>query len=323
MGERMTSKEWSRRRFLRAAAVAAALPGTWRHAGASALSSARGGLMASDRPSATAQGAAILRAAHQVLDDPRVFVDPLATKIIGLQAAAALVEEPERFARGTTLRASVALRSRYAEDQLSFAVNRGVWQYVLLGAGLDTFAYRSPHYGLQVFEVDHPATQRWKQWRLEQAGIAAPAALKFAPVDFEVQTLADGLRLAGFRRDEPAFFSMLGVAIYLTKPALMETLRFVSTLAPGSGIVFSYSVPSDTLPATQRLAREAAAARVAAIGEPWISYYDPVALAAELRALGFSRVRDFGAAEANRSYFGDRDDGLRVSRSGRLMTVTV
>lgn len=193
----------------------------------------------------------------------------------------------------------------------------------MLGAGLDTFAFRNPYSRLHVFEVDHPATQIWKRQRLEQAGIETPRSVTFTPVDFEVQTLADGLRLAGFRRDEPAFVSLLGVAVYLTKPALMDTLRFVASLAPGSEIVFSYSIPSDMLTSAQRQARAAGAQRVAAIGEPWISYYDPAGLAADLGELGFSDLQDLGPDEANQRYFEQRMDGLRVSGSGRLMTARV
>ena len=271
------------------------------------------------RPSITAQRAATLRAAHQILDQPRILDDPLALRIIGAQAESALRADPQRNERLATLRAFVALRSRYAEDELARAVQRGVHQYVILGAGLDTFAYRNPHPGLRVFEVDHPATQSWKRGRLHQAGIAPPDSLIFTPVDFEKQTLADGLRRAGFRTDEPAFFSLLGVAVYLTKDAVMGTLKLVASLPPRSEIVFDYALPCSSLSESERARREVLARRVAAIGEPWITYFDPHALTSEIRQLGFTHVEDLGPEEANDRYFKDRTDGLRVGRGAHLM----
>jgi methyltransferase (TIGR00027 family) len=271
------------------------------------------------RPSLTAQRAATLRAAHQILDQPRILDDPLALRIIGAQAESALRADTQRNERLVTLRAFVALRSRYAEDELARAVQNGVRQYVILGAGLDTFAYRNPYPGLRVFEVDHPATQSWKRGRLHEAGITPPDSLILAPVDFEKQTLADGLRRAGFRTDEPAFFSLLGVAIYLTKDAAMGTLKLVASLPSGSEIVFDYAVPSSALSESERARREVLASRVAAIGEPWITYFDPPSLASEIKLLGFKRVEDLGPGEANDRYFKDRTDGLRVGRGSHLM----
>ena len=277
--------------------------------------------MAEGWPSATAEGAAMLRAAHQLIDLPWILDDPLALPIIGPDHEAWLVENIERYRVRRALRASVALRSRYAEDGLTEAVEKGVRQYVLLGAGLDTFAYRNPHQhaGLKVFEVDHPATQSWKRKRLSQSGIPLPASLTFAPVDFEKETLSTGLARAGFRADEPAYFSMLGVVIYLTKPAAMETFKWVASQRPGSEIVFSYSVPSSMLSDAQRAARGRSEKEVAALGEPWLTYFDPEALAGDLRALGFSTIYDLSSNEANERYFSGRADGLRVSDSGRLM----
>lgn len=282
--------------------------------------------MAQGRPSITAQSAAMLRAAHQVLDDPRVLDDPIALRIIGAASQSLLLSEPERFQNSRSLRAFIAVRSRYAEDELVNAMHRGVRQYVILGAGLDTFSYRNTvaHSGspLRVFEVDHPATQSWKRQRLREAGIAIPDSLTFAPVDFETQTLAEGLNQAGLNSEEPAFFSLLGVAIYLSKPALMSTLKFVTSLQPGSEIVFDYSVPSSALTDGQRRAREYAAKRVAARGEPWISYFDPLELKRDLSQLGFTQVDDFGPQQANDRYFKDRSDNLRVG-IGRLMRARV
>jgi methyltransferase (TIGR00027 family) len=158
--------------------------------------------------SKTAQRVAIRRAAHQVLDHPRVLDDPLALRIIGVEAARELRSDPRenhKFSRA--FRAFMAARSRYAEDELAQAVECGVSQYVILGAGLDTFAYRNPHASLHVFEVDHPATQGWKRDQLREAGIPIPQSLTFVPIDFEHQTLESALMNAGLDCASPAFFS--------------------------------------------------------------------------------------------------------------------
>src|SRR5271165_2363467 len=158
--------------------------------------------MQDSQPSRTAQRVAMRRAAHQVIDDPTVFHDPLAVPMAGSESES-LSASAEPFSRA--LRAFLAARSRYAEDQLARAVERGVRQYVVLGAGLDTFAYRNPlrSAGPHVFEVDHPATQEWKRSQLDEAGIAVPEDLIFAAVDFETQSIEDGLVRAGFDRRQP------------------------------------------------------------------------------------------------------------------------
>jgi methyltransferase (TIGR00027 family) len=284
-----------------------------------------GTAMDQGRPSTTAQSAAMYRAAHQLLDDPRVFNDPLALGIIGTESAAVLRSDPKRFKTNRALRAFIALRSRYTEDELALAVHRGVRQYVILGAGLDTSSFRKPHaeFPLRVFEVDHPATQAWKHARLGEAGIMIPDSLTFAPVDFERQSLGDGLRRAGFNFDEAAYFSLLGVVVYLTKPAILETFKFVAALPAGSEIVFDFGIPSAGLTEPQLSARESAARRAASIGEPWITYFDPATLASELKELGFSHVEELSPEDANRRYFKERADGLRVGSSGRLMKARV
>lgn len=282
-------------------------------------------LMEEGQPSVTALGAAKHRAAHQFLDVPKILDDPLALRIIGTNAESALRANLWWYQLNRSLRAFIALRSRYAEDELAGAIQRGVQQYVILGAGLDTFAYRNPYPGsrLRVFEVDHPATQSWKRVRLREEDIAIPASLTFAPVDFERQTLADGLNRAGFRAEESAFISLLGVVMYLTKTAAMETFKFVASLPAGSEIVFDYSILPSMLNQSQRLAHEFRANRVAASGEPWITFFDPSSLASELRGLGFKHVEDFGPEEANNRYFKNRTDSLRISGSGRLMKARI
>jgi len=270
--------------------------------------------MNEDRPSKTAYRVALRRAAHQVMDDPRVFEDPLALPILGPDGEARLRAEVEREQNlpSRALRAFIAVRSRYAEDELARAFEKGVRQAVILGAGLDTLAYRSPFPGLRLFEVDHPATQGWKRRLLEQARIALPGSLTYAPVDFETQTLAAGLREAGFDAGRPAFFSWLGVVPYLTESAVMATLGFIASLPAGSGVVFDYAQPPDSLDPLRQRAFDALAERVAAHGEPFRTFFDPAKLADGLRRLGFARVEDLDGAAINARYFAGRADGLRV-----------
>lgn len=325
----MSQKEISRRDFLYSSLIAGltAVPVNLRIAFAQTDAQttlpkrATSKLMEEGQPSATALGAAKHRAAHQFLDVPKILDDPLALRIIGTSAESEMRANLWWYQLNRSLRAFIALRSRYAEDELAQAIQRGVRQYVILGAGLDTFAYRNPYPGsrLRVFEVDHPATQSWKRTRLNEEDIAIPASLTFAPVDFERQTLADGLNRAGFKAEESAFFSLLGVVMYLTKTAAMETFKFVASLPTGSEIVFDYSILPSMLNESQRLAHEYRANRVAAGGEPWITFFDPLSLASELRGLGFKHLEDFGPEVANNRYFRNRTDSLRISGSGRLM----
>ena len=271
--------------------------------------------------SKTARRVAIRRAAHQILDEPRVLDDPLALRIIGSEAEAELRSNPkEHHAFARAFRAFMAVRSRYAEDELAGAVANGVRQYVVLGAGLDTFAYRNPHSGLRVFEVDHPDTQVWKREQLRAAGIAIPDSLTFVPIDFERQTLADGLAQSGFNRAGPAFFSWLGVTPYLTREACMATLSFIAKMPSGSGVVFDFAIDPELLNAGQRQALEALSERVARYGEPFQLFFDPAKLQDELKALGFHRTEFLQGKELNARYFQGRKDGLMVRGSiGHLM----
>jgi len=278
-------------------------------------------LMLQDQPSRTAQRVAQRRAAHQVWDNPRIFDDPIALKIIPRDMAAELSgSRASDSAPARSLRAFVAARSRFAEDHLGEAWSRGVRQYVVLGAGLDTFAYRNPYADLQVFEVDFPATQAWKRKCLEAGGIAIPQTLTFAPVDFETHTLADGLASAGFKPDDPAFFSWLGVVPYLAEQTVLETLRWIASLGPKHGVAFDYAVPRASLDFFNRLAFDAIAARVARAGEPFLSFFDPPTLSGKLRQMGFTQHEDLSSAEINGRYFNGRADKLHIrGKLGRLM----
>ena len=264
---------------------------------------------------------AMRRAAHQLFDRPLVLDDPLAVRIIGDEAVARLQGVPgaesRRFQR--SLRAFLVARSRVAEDALARAVSRGTAQCVVLGAGLDTFAYRNPHPLLRVFEVDFPATQAWKRHRLHAAGIGVPDSLTFAPIDFEHQTLADGLALAGFDAHAPTFFSWLGVTMYLTEDAIASTLDVIAATPPGGGLVFDYAVPRNSLGFLERLVFDAIAGRVAKPGEPFVTFFDPAGVRTRLAPLGLTVVDDLDRDSLNERYFRDRDDSLRVS--GQLARV--
>jgi methyltransferase (TIGR00027 family) len=277
------------------------------------------------RPSRTALRVALRRAAHQLLDNPKVLDDPIALRIVGSKAEAKLrTEHGNEFGRfGLGLRAFVAARSRFAEDALARSIARGAAQYVILGAGLDTFAYRNPYdeSALRVFEVDFPATQEWKRRQLHEAKIAIPSSVTFAPVDFEHQTLAEGLRIAGFDSTKPAFFSWLGVTMYLTEDAAMSTFAFIASTPPGGGVAFDYAIPRASLSWLGRLALDVMMRRVAAAGEPFRTHFDPASLAECLRGMGFRSIEDLGADDINARYFKNRTDKLRIiGKLGRLMS---
>jgi methyltransferase (TIGR00027 family) len=267
--------------------------------------------MQARQPSRTAVGAAAHRAAHQISEAGRIFKDPFAAILLD-EKGRALIDEYSSDRSQRPMRLFMAARSRFAEDALASAFSRGVRQAVILGAGLDTFALRNPHDGLNVFEVDHPATQVWKRDRFKQAGLTVPGSLTFTPVDFESQSLADCLPSAGFRSDLPAFFLWLGVTIYLTQDAIAAALDFIASV-PGSEVVFDYSEPLENYPPERRAKVAAVAARAAAIGEPWLSRFDPAELSGDLRLKGFEDIEDLGFADIARRYFteamGDVRDG--------------
>jgi methyltransferase (TIGR00027 family) len=278
------------------------------------------------RPSRTAYMVAMRRAAHQLFDNPKVLDDPIALPILGPGAEERLRAEPRFLNRmGRAVRASMAARSRYAEDKLADAIERGARQYVVLGAGLDTFAYRNPHEAdLRVFEVDFPATQEWKRQRLAGAGIAIPASVTFAPIDFEHQTLPEGLREAGFDASKSAFFSWLGVTMYLARDTVLGTLRFIASCAPGGGVAFDYMVPRETLKLGGRIVFDALSRRVASAGEPFVTFFQPDELRNELAQMGFHEIENLGPREINARYFEGRADGLRVpGLLGRFLSAQV
>jgi methyltransferase (TIGR00027 family) len=274
-------------------------------------------------PSRTAYRVALRRAAHQILDSPKVLDDPLAVRILGDPATEIQNDRANhqtRFAR--SFRAFLVIRSRYAEDQLAASLVRGVKQYLILGAGLDTSAYRGValNEGLKVFEVDHPSTQNWKIERLKAAAISIPNLLKYVPVDFERQELAAELLAAGFHADEPAFVSWLGVVPYLTKQTAAQTFSYLGRFPEGSGVVFDYSVPRSSLGLIERLALDALSRRVARAGEPFRLFFTPEDLNEFLKGLGFKRIEQLASDNINARYFANRHDRFRVrGNAGRIV----
>ena len=275
--------------------------------------------MQAGEPSHMARGAAAYRAIHQTLESGVIFSDPFAARILDDETRASL-EEIAADPSHRPMRLFIAARSRFSEDTLAACVARGVRQIVVLGAGLDTFSLRNPHVGrgVRVFEVDYPATQGWKRERLQQAGLAIPASLTFAPVDFERQSLADGLKAAGFQADRPAFFQWLGVVPYLTRDAVSATLDFIARV-PESEVVFDYAEPFANYSTERRANVMAVAARAAALGEPWLSLFDPGELSEMLRHKGFGIVEDLGMAEITDRFYGALKQGIVIGLGGHVV----
>jgi methyltransferase (TIGR00027 family) len=267
--------------------------------------------METGQPSKTALGVAIRRAAHQLIDKPPVLNDPIALRLVG-EGYPRLMERAMHPV-GRDFRGFMAARSRYAEDRLADSVAEGVTQYVVLGAGLDTFAYRNPFSALRVFEVDFPATQIWKRSMLQHAAIDLPENLVFVALDFEHQTLSEGLADAGFGFNEPAFFSWLGVVPYLTLDAFRATLKVVAQMPAGTAATFDYAVSPETLSPLGRVAFDRLSERVAAAGEPFRLFFTPAQMDAEIRKAGFQHVEQVGSSQLNDLYFSNRADGLKLS----------
>jgi methyltransferase (TIGR00027 family) len=270
--------------------------------------------MRTGRSSMTALAVASRRAAHLLLDHPTVLNDPIAVPLLGT----AFHADPVRHAdpRARAFRAFMVARSRYAEDNLASAVAAGATQYVVLGAGLDTFACRNPFPHLSVFEVDFPATQEWKRGMLRSAAIPEPANLTFVPLDFEHRTLRDGLAEAGFHANLQTFFSWLGVVPYLTLSAFRSTIDLIAAMPTGSGITFDYALSDEELSPTLQRARKALAARVAAAGEPFRLFFRSEQMENELRSAGFQRTEQLDSMEINHRYFANRSDGLALPEEG-------
>jgi methyltransferase (TIGR00027 family) len=280
--------------------------------------------------SATAEGVAIQRALHQMHDAaPKILDDPIAPLLLDLESdsnkASIAAIESITHAVKSPFRAVFIMRSRYTEDCLAESLVRGVRQYVILGAGLDTFAYRQPAWGgsLQIYEVDHPASQEWKRERLEEAKVRIPGNLTFAPIDFETTSLRQGLSNAGFDSRTPSFFSLLGVSQYLTAEAVESIFGFVQSMPKGSELASEFIVPDDLMPADEARVFRAIASFAAERGEPWLTRLQPEKLRARLTSLGFSQVYHLSPQAANERYFQGRSDDLTAWSGAQMMRAIV
>ncbi len=268
------------------------------------------------------------RAAHQMVDErPLVLDDPWAVKILEpLLAVHGHNYEIKRSRHDVSkaFRSYLVGRSRYAEDALRLAYRGGVRQYVVLGAGLDTFALRNPFADLRVYEVDHPATQEWKRELMDEAGIDAPGDLRFAAVDFEHQAPGEGLARAGFDFERRAFFSWLGVTMYLTPAGFRATLGMIGRMAAGSAVSLDFSLPRRMLGSAERMALDRLAKRVESAGEPFQLFFSEAEIAGEFELAGFSRWEMLDGEAVNERYFSGRGDGLKlVGGAARLATAWI
>jgi methyltransferase (TIGR00027 family) len=269
--------------------------------------------------SVTALGAAGHRAAHQVLERGIVFTDPLALAILGRDADEAIAlarEKPER----RPLRFFIAMRSRFAEDMGRRAMSEGVRQILVLGAGLDTFAYRlEPTRDMRVFELDHPATQAEKRRRLTNAQIAEPGHVSYVAHDFEQGAMTGALQAAGLDPDKRTFVLWLGVTPYLTDDGVFATLGELVRLPGGVEVVFDYANPPDAIAeGSARNFHREMAERVAASGEPFRCYLDSAELHARARELGFSEIEDLDRAALVARYLPDLQVPPRPGPGGHV-----
>jgi methyltransferase (TIGR00027 family) len=275
------------------------------------------------QPSRTALTAALLRAAHQRFDgEPKVFADSIIVRLLDESLWSQISSTPGgvQSAAARIMRSAFVLRSRFAEDELESAATRGVTQYVILGAGLDTFGFRQPGFaaGLRIFEVDHPATQRWKRSRLAACGIEEPSNLIWTPTNFEDAQLAAALESTGFKPTEPSCVSWLGVTQYLTEPAINAVLQFAASLPRPSTLVLTFMVPDGELEGDELHAVQEVAQRSAIQGEPWRTRFEPEQMRQLLITAGFTRAFIPLPEELDERYFSNREDGLRAPRAARL-----
>ena len=269
---------------------------------------------------------AAARAMHREEPPPLALDDELAFRLAGDSGAEMLEAASARLTREGVLSFSrwVCARARATEDLVERSLAEGVEQYVILGAGLDSFAYRRRDLAdrLRVIEVDHPASQTWKRARLHELEIESPTNLVFAAVDFESETLESGLHAAGFDFASPAVFGWLGVTMYLTLEAIRATLAFVASCASGSRIAFTYNRPTSSVDAASAGVTDTLAAVIAETGEPFITVFMPEEIDELMRGLGFVDIEHFGPDDAVRAYFGHRPDA-RITAAQRLLLARV
>jgi methyltransferase (TIGR00027 family) len=278
-----------------------------------------------EEPESTAVRVALWRALHIEVDaSPHILEDDVGVRLVDPDDG--WRDRPDMHPQGTSgFRAAIVARARFIEDLVVEEASHGVAQYVVLGAGLDTFAQRRPDVatGLRVFEIDQPGPQAWKRRRLVELGYGVPDWLRLVPVDFE--TSADWwaqLQAGGFDAGEPAVVVSTGVAMYLSKEATAATLRQMAGLAAGSTFAMSFMLPPDLLDEADRAGLEAAARGARASGTPFLSFYRPEEMLALAREAGFEDVQHVSGAVLAERYFAGRTDGLRPSGGEDLLVAS-
>lgn len=274
--------------------------------------------------SATAEAAALLRAVHQVLDaQPRILEDPISVGLVPGSSDAEILSNAESLQSPLfiRLRSSFVTRSRVVEDALERAVAAGARQFVMIGAGYETFAYRQPAWAedLQIFEFDHPATQRAKRKLMSNREIKSPSNLIQIAVDFESETLADALDRSVFDASAPSFFSCLGVIPYLTQAAIESTLSAILDPARKTWIALSFALPDAMLEAGDASVVQIAAKASNQRGEPWMTRFRPDQMEKLLRSLGCGEVHHISPSELEERFFKRRMDALPLARFEQIM----
>ncbi len=273
----------------------------------------------------TAVRVALWRALHvQVDSPPHVIEDEVGLKLVA--PADGWQKRPDMSPFTRAFRASIVVRARFIEDLVEEQVAHGVEQYVILGAGLDTFAQRRPEIAsrLVVFEVDRPGPQAWKRQRLIDLGFGVPSYLRLVPVDFEAgDTWWNKLAASGFDAKKPTVVASTGVSMYLTQDAIAATLRQVAALAPGSTFAMSFMLPLELMDPEVRPGMERAMEGARANGTPFISFFAPAEMLALARACGFREVKHVSAAALAERYCASRTDGLRPPKNSEELLVAM
>ena len=276
-------------------------------------------------PEQTAVRVALWRALHLLVDPlPHVLEDEIGLRLVAPEAG--WRDRPDMNPQFTSrFRAAIVVRARFIEDLVTEQAGRGVGQYVILGAGLDTFAQRRPEIAsrLKIFEIDSPGPQAWKCQRLIELGFGIPDYLRFVPVDFEAgKNWWHELVTAGFDVSQPTVVVSTGVSMYLTKDANTATLRQVAALAPGSTFAMTFIMPMEMENPEDRLGREMAEKGARASGTPFISFFTPAQMLALAREAGFKEAQHMSGAQLTQRYFSDRTDGFRPSSEELLIATT-
>jgi methyltransferase (TIGR00027 family) len=279
------------------------------------------------QPSRTLLRPALHKAAHQLLDDPCIFQDPLAVGLFPECSAEAILAQQAdlRSPEACLLRSVFVFRSRFAEDSLAEAVNTGVGQFVILGAGLETFPWRQPLWAqsLKIFVSDHPASAVMVRDILKKRNLILPSNVNIADSDLEQRDVLNDLAKVGFNANRATFVAMLGLSQYLTPGTMEHLLRSIASLPRGSRLILSFAPPQSSLVGEDSLEAGRAVARSEALGEPWLFRPEPRELHDMLNTCGFSTIRYLAPEIVQQDFFGNRNDGLRAAHLEQLMDATV